>query len=887
MATTTQNGVVYANLGLKGSALAATSFTTAVASATTSLRDYANGLVSATQAAETDSAFATQVMTNLGLTAAVIGQAAYDALQPALAAYVNSVGVANRGVVVVQLSQIVAGLTGDATFGAAAVNLNTAAASAYTYSTTAANTTDGAITVIPTAKSFALTTSTDTFEGTTASDTVTATSATIAAADTIYDAYSTDNDVLNVTLTAANKQFTVTGIETINVDFNQITAGSFDATNVSKAKTINLSSSKFGFVGDATVTGNAVTGETANVTAGTGITGALTVTDAHGITVDVGSAATLIVDPLTAGTSTLTVNVNGDLNLGLGAAFKSVTLNTTKDAKVDLDTTAGGTSVAATALAITGAASTVTLRNAEILTTKTITDSLTSATGVTNAYVEAAGAVDASKWGVDKITLAAAIGANNVTVKSGVSIDVAASQAVAGLQLVGDTLTKTTNSVTVNSASKALGGLTTTDLATVNLALSGTVDTGAINTGGTTSTVVLTGSGTATVGTLTAKKLDASAFTGDLSYTAGSDSTIVAGAGTNTLTAGATNLNDFTGGAGVDTVDGTALTTGTLVFSGGAGNDVVKLGAAINTKNGSIIVDGGDGTDTVQITADTTNLSTATVTLVNVEKVLYKDGIVGAQANGATLNGSVISGKTITLATDDSLDTTTFTIAANKATLDLTNVTRTGVSIAVTGKAATDQTITGTAGNDTITAGTSATAAGKTLTGNGGADTYVFVANDSTSSAMTKITDFVVTASSTSADKLDLEGTAVVAATLAATDVTGLNKTNDAAITAALAGATGTVNVAVSNGFISLTGLSADVAKIDTLAEWLLIAADVLENGLATAKNETVAFVFGGNTYVVDEDGTTNGLVDNVIQLVGTPGTKLGTVAADATILIA
>jgi len=886
MATTTQNGVVYANLGLKGSALAATSFTTAVASATTSLRDYANGLVSATQAAETDSAFATQVMTNLGLTAAVIGQAAYDALQPALAAYVNSVGVANRGVVVVQLSQIVAGLTGDATFGAAAVNLNTAAASAYTYSTTAANTTDGAITVIPTAKSFALTTSTDTFEGTTANDTVTATSATIAAADTIYDAYSTDNDVLNVTLTAANNQFTVTGIETINVDFNQIGAGTFDATNVSKAKTINLSSSKFGFVGDATVTGNTTTGETANVTAGTGITGILTVTDAHGITIDAGSAATLKVDPLTAASSTVTVNVNGDLNLGLVVGgtdvFKSVTLNTTKDAKVDLSTTgAVSSNGSAAALTISGAASTVTLRNAEILTGKTITDSLTSATGVTNAYVElAATAVDASKWGVDKITLAAAIGAKNaVTVKSGVSIDVATAQT--GLLVAGDTLTKTTNTVTVNSASKALGGLTTTDFATVNLALSGVVDTGAINAGA-SSTVVLTGSGTATVGTLTAKKLDASAFTGDLSYTAGGDSTVIGGAGANTLTTKATGVNDFTGGASADTVDATNLTTGTVVFAGGAGNDVVKLSGTVT---GSVIVDGGDGADTVQITATATDLTGAAVTLANVEKILYKDGVVGAGTNAATLNGSVISGKTITLATDDSLDTTTFTIVANKATLDLANVTRTGVSIAVTGKAATDQTITGTAGNDTITAGTSATAAGKTLTGNGGADTYVFAASDSVDTAMTKITDFVVTASSTTADKLNIEGTAAVAATLAATDVTGLNMTNDTAITAALAGSTGVVNVAVSNGFMSLSGLSADVAKIDTLAEWLLIAHDVLEKGAAL--DETVAFVFAGNTYVVDEDGTTNGTVDNVIQLVGTPGTKLGIAAADATIWIA
>ena len=212
----TESGVVYANLGLKGLALSATNFSTAATSAA-GVRAYANALVSAEQAAMTESAFATEILTNLGVTAATIGQAAYDALQPAVAGYLNSVGAANYGVVAVQLAQALSALTADATYGAAANQLNNASASAYAYSSNAANTTDQVIDVATEAapvSNFILTNSAtaDSLVGTAANDIFSGATGTVANGDLMIDQSTTDADVANLVVTAA---YTPTSIKNI------------------------------------------------------------------------------------------------------------------------------------------------------------------------------------------------------------------------------------------------------------------------------------------------------------------------------------------------------------------------------------------------------------------------------------------------------------------------------------------------------------------------------------------------------------------------------------------------------------------------------------------------------------------------------------------------
>lgn len=240
----TNKGVVYANLGLNSVALGSTAYTSAVTAATADgLRAYSNALVSAEQAALTDSDFATAVMANLGMTAAVIGQPAYDALQPALAAYVNAVGVANRGVVVVQLADIVAGLTADATFGAAATNLNNAAATAYVYSTNAANT-DAKTIDVPTAtapaSTFTLTTSaTDNLVGTEFADVFTGVTSSLSTAATLQATDKIDGgageDVFKLDMNTDFTGFTtgsIKNVETVELTNKSAATRAFDASGV-------------------------------------------------------------------------------------------------------------------------------------------------------------------------------------------------------------------------------------------------------------------------------------------------------------------------------------------------------------------------------------------------------------------------------------------------------------------------------------------------------------------------------------------------------------------------------------------------------------------------------------------------------------------------------
>jgi len=63
--------------------------------------------------------------------------------RPSLADYLKAAGVANRGIVVVQLAEIISNLEGDTTFGvygAAATSFNKQASANLDYSTNAANT---------------------------------------------------------------------------------------------------------------------------------------------------------------------------------------------------------------------------------------------------------------------------------------------------------------------------------------------------------------------------------------------------------------------------------------------------------------------------------------------------------------------------------------------------------------------------------------------------------------------------------------------------------------------------------------------------------------------------------------------------------------------------
>lgn len=205
--------------------------------------------------------------------------------------------------------------------------------------------------------------------------------------------------------------------------------------------------------------------------------------------------------------------------------------------------------------------------------------------------------------------------------------------------------------------------------------------------------------------------------------------------------------------------------------------------------------------------------------------------------------------------------------------------------------AAFGEKITGGAKADVINGGAGA----DDMTGNGGRDSFTFAVTDSgrTASTVDQISDFgKVTVAATAAevgamntvanfqaaatakggdnaDVLDLTGGTIASAgtVLGTANVAGSTLIDDLeGIDATSLEFTGKeINLAVTKGVVTLSG--ADKALVDTLAEWLVVA-----NKAAETANESVAFEFGGNTYVFQQVTPAGVADDFLVELTGVTG---------------
>lgn len=166
-----------------------------------------------------DSSLATTVLANLGLTTAG-GAALQDALTTLFATY----GTAARGQIILNLANLLAAKTGDATYGAAADAFNAQISNAYTYSTVAANTTPTSVSAA-TGQTLTLTTATNALTGGTGDDTFEAslagtagTSNTLTALDNLDGGAGTDTLIAEIRqgVTPAN----LANIEVVNANFS-------------------------------------------------------------------------------------------------------------------------------------------------------------------------------------------------------------------------------------------------------------------------------------------------------------------------------------------------------------------------------------------------------------------------------------------------------------------------------------------------------------------------------------------------------------------------------------------------------------------------------------------------------------------------------------------
>jgi len=522
---------------------------------------------------------------------------------------------------------------------------------------------DSAIAATNVGEAFALTNSAtpDTIIGTSGNDTVTGASGTVANTDLIIDQSTTDNDTANLVLTAAYTPNNITNIENVNLDWDAYGVATYNLTNVKGAKNVTLTSSKVGYLGDATVTN--VDGVT--LTAGSGTVGALNASGFKTGTVEAGSAKTVTVNGsgTNSNNESITVNV-GDtatsVTVGTANGFKAATVNAGKATTIAIDdagnttdtmsltvnanaTIANGMDGALTLTAADGNNLTMNAIGASLkvqgdgnvtlnstgLNAETVTNAKTS--GTLTIKTTSTGALDLSKVQATLIELSG-IKAGADTVANGANLKYSAAGGAIDVTVTG---TSTTDAVSAELTAATTASLAATGVETLTVKAAATQVSGAdltiasLATKG--NTVKFTGTNDVAVTNIAAAgetngKVDASGLTGDL--TIGIDTTadddnfaVLGGTGKlnlttanitgnqsaqgqdadDTVTANATTTGSMTAilGNGKNTVSATGLTTGTLVVTAGSGVDTVTAGAALTT--GVINLNLGDGNNVINL----------------------------------------------------------------------------------------------------------------------------------------------------------------------------------------------------------------------------------------------------------------------------------------------
>ena len=534
---------------------------------------------------------------------------------------------------------------------------------------------------------FTLTTGVDGISGTAGNDTITGTSSTMQDTDAIVDGSTTDNDVLNMTLTATNNAATITNIETLNFDWNAYGTAGVALSAVSGAKQVNISSTKVGYLGDLTI---ADAGSN-NINAGAGIVGTVTLTDSKSgvaLTADNAAAvsvtttrtsATGTVSSKSATTLTLTDFANGTINSGYTGA-STVTVNADDNGKITGKTTINvaaptvtiGTNTYAGDLTVNSTAATATITHTaggigNSLTiggtgdVTLVTDSTADAETINNA--KTAGSltiknsattqtIDASNWSANTIwfngirTVADTVNTGANLKYSGSGTDVKVTIAGSGTT---DTATATVTSQTVDEMT--LSGVETLNWVAAATQRVGTDQTVATLTlGASTNKVVLSGTNDVVVTSIAdAGTLDASALVGTLTVAGTSTTnnvTVKGGSGNATITGTQTS-----GNLTVTTLDGDD--TITAVNTSGAATLVLGNGAntvtANSTLTGTLVVNAGTGIDTVSATGVTTGT-------VNLN--------LGDGDNVVTVGGTALTSGVVTLTTGAGADTFTVGSAA-------------------------------------------------------------------------------------------------------------------------------------------------------------------------------------------------------------------------------
>lgn len=652
-------------------------YTNQVAAATANATQFANDFA-ASYASLSNSALATQVLTNLGLLPNA-------ALATALTDYYAANGAGNRGAVTLQLCNILATREGDATYGAAALAWNNTVASGYTYSANTANVNSGSGSA---GQTFTLTTGSDNRVGGAGDDTFDAglssgSLQTLNSSDVLNGGAGTDYlvAVLNSSVTPR-----LTSVEDVSITAatNSLTADFANSTGI-----VTLSSS------GSTGAGNTVT-----------ISG---ISKAVGVTIrDTSMAHTITYNDVSGTTDSATVNVS-NLSQATGVVtsilgVETLTLNSSGSPSSTTTTGIGTlTSTNTTRLNITGDKA---LNIVDNLGTSVLTVDASAASGGVNLDFGAGSMTVTGGSGNDDFSFEAV---GDVTVDSGagndtIRFDATGTYTTADTVSGGDgndTLSATAaNLVTASAAAPTIYRTTGIEKISANTALADGATINIANISTVANRLEITAaSSTAAGGETYVFNVGASTLELDSAISAGGTQTVsVGGAATNdalTIINGTTSATDVLGGLALTSTGFETLTINTT-GTGAAGAQTVGAITATASPGGtpSLVIAGTNGITTGVITATSGSIDASSMT---VSAGIAGLTMVTGQNTASTITGS--SG-------DDVLFGAITTAVSQRLTggAGNDNITAGGGNDVITGGDG-DDTINGGAGNDNIDGG--------------------------------------------------------------------------------------------------------------------------------------------------------------------------------------
>lgn len=487
------------------------------------------------------------------------------------------------------------------------------------------------------------------FRFTAQNDTVNAITASMQAGDTLLDNSTTDNDVINITSTAAMNALTAVNIETANVT---MASGAPTAvfTNFTGLTAVNVSGTVAGTVTDAGTATIGTSSYTRVLTVEQDLSGTTAASTANTINVSVSGASygstaatrsSIVIDNTDANGGTDTVEV---LNIAsAGTAANTFLLDASADTDFETINVTGSTNI--TLLVDHADVTGLTVAAGTHVGTSILSIDRNAATTTATNTLNMSGfdqiVLRDSTAGGDEADLTGVLAGSTIVLSTdftGADIDVAGTSRTAPAASVTIVLDNATAATDVDIA----GNTDIQDVTALNIVSNGNASVStdaasenALTLVGDATTITITGDttvdfalnidGAGAAGTTArAVTVNASGMTGTAhAELAASASTVVSYSITGTANADELVLNaaggTLTGGAGADTILGG---DGNDAINAGAGTNTVTLGAGVDTLTiGNIDVAAAAGSDTLTIASVYGAGDTVSFTIGGVTKV--------------------------------------------------------------------------------------------------------------------------------------------------------------------------------------------------------------------------------------------------------------------------